>query len=114
MMDRIEFLLDRCGDFDGPFNEETREKFRAFFREPTPESWHAIQAQTFLFWGSGLAPKLVWREVLRRYPHYDWMLGKGKGAKGWKGVPDVFSVYRVMNELTLNGGLVSPDLVDKT
>lgn len=113
-MHRIEVLLDRCGDFDGPLTGEVREKFKAFFLNPTPETWHAIQAQTFMFWGAGMAPKGVWNEVLRRYPHYASMLGRGKGASGWKAVPDVFSVYRVMNEVTLNGGLRSPDLVDKT
>lgn len=113
-MHRIEVLLDRCGDFDGPLTDEVREKFKAFFLNPTPETWHAIQAQTFMFWGTGMAPKLVWGEVLRRYPHYAPMLGRGKGATGWKAVPDVFSVYRVMNEITLNSSLRSPDLVDKT
>jgi len=113
MMRQVEALLARCGDFDGPLSEEVKEKFRAYFLNPTPESWHAIQAQTFMFWGAGMAPKLVWNEVVRRYPHYESMLGRGKGATGWKGVPDVFSVYRVMNELTLSGGLASPDQVDK-
>lgn len=114
MMHRIEALLDRCGDFDGPLSEEVKEKFRRFFLNPTPESWHAIQAQTFMFWKSAMAPKCVWNEVLRRYPHYAPLLGRGKGASGWKGVPDVFSVYRVMNDLTLNGGLYAPSQVDKT
>lgn len=112
MHNRIDAMLDRCGDFDGPLPDEVRAKFWAFFLNPNPESWHAIQAQTFLFWKTGLAPKAVWTEVVRRYPHYASMMGHGRGAKAWKGVPDVFVVYRVMNELTL--GLLKPSQLDKT
>ena len=109
---RINEMLDRCGDFDGPFNDELRAKFWAYFQNPTRETWHAIQSQTFLFWGSGLAPKLVWTEVVRRYPEHARMLGRGKGATAWVQVPDVFTVYRVMNDLTL--GLLKPSQLDKT
>lgn len=112
MNNRIAELLDRCSDFDGPLSDEVKQKFWTFFLNPTKETWHEIQAQTFMFWGGGMSPKLVWTELVRRHPQYARMLGRGKGAAGWVEVPDVFIIYRVMEEVTRTA--LGGALLDKT
>lgn len=111
-MNRIEALLDKCNDLDGGLQEPTKRLFRDYFYGPSPQTWHAIHNTVFAWWGSAGSPKTPWNVLTVRFPHYyECKKPRARGPSSWLSVPDVFTVYRVMTDVTK--GLVLPKLFDK-
>lgn len=101
-MNRIERLLSSCSDVNGVLSSPQKALFRAYFYDPTQESWHAIRNEVFFWYGIGKLPARVWDSMTRRYPHmYSFIDRTKRGPKCWKQVPDVFSVYQVMTSVLL-------------
>lgn len=100
-MSRIEWLLRNCTTPNGALDPATKAKFRAYFVNPTPETWDAIFNEPFIWYGVGIPPGRPWDLLTIKHKRYYAYLSSGKkGVNRWASVPDVFAVYQVMTDAT--------------